>query len=376
MKVILGLALFLSITCMSSVIEDVKYKKIGKEASVKILLDKELKDYPEILTEGNVVSVLIPNSKVKTKTVQSVTVGSESNDTKIISYQHNAQSTKVKTILPFKIEPHREQISLFMDKKVITLKFPIKKITKTIAKRAYQKKKVITKKVKSVVTKEILDEDYLASLDQNETSKVESTKKEKPAVVDSFFAKKDKTTGLTLAAKTEKPLAQKQESLKSESDSFSLLQYGGKFVAFLGIVLLLFYGVVLVLRKGVMKKGKLGFLNSTEVIQVLNTTYIGPKRSLMLIKAHKQVFLVSSTDAGISILSEITDVSGLLKDGEKSLSGNNFDDNLISAEDMKDLESKVVEKKDIQVSSNKVITEKVSFSEQLKRKAQKLKPLH
>ena len=95
---------------------------------------------------------------------------------------------------------------------------------------------------------------------------------------------KDKVSMSMAAAKT-----------PSKKDNFSLMEYGGKFVAFLGLVLLLFYGLVTLMKKGFIKKGKLGFLNNAEQVSVLNQTFIGPKKSLMLVKAHNQVFLVSNT---------------------------------------------------------------------------------
>jgi len=43
---------------------------------------------------------------------------------------------------------------------------------------------------------------------------------------------------------------------------------------FLAVVLGLFYGVVQLLKEGVFSRGKLGFLNNTQMIQVLSTTYV------------------------------------------------------------------------------------------------------
>jgi hypothetical protein len=51
----------------------------------------------------------------------------------------------------------------------------------------------------------------------------------------------------------------------------------------------------------------------------------------MMIKAHKQVFLISSTETGITLLSEINDVAGLIKTGEEEVTGSNFDTNLYTA---------------------------------------------
>jgi flagellar biogenesis protein FliO len=151
----------------------------------------------------------------------------------------------------------------------------------------------------------------------------------------------------------------------------------------LALVLGLFYGVVQLLKKGVFNRGKLGFLNNAQMIQVLSTTYIAPKRSLMVVKAHKQIFLVSNSESGIQFLSEMTDTSGLIKEGEKFVTGTNFDLNLGSAETTtneiafkikEDINEStpIPEEKGIQGLSAKDI---VKFSDELKKKAKKLKPI-
>ena len=137
------------------------------------------------------------------------------------------------------------------------------------------------------------------------------------------------------------------------------------------------------MKKGFLKRGKLGFLNNADQISVLNQTYIAPKKSLMLIKAHNQVFLVSNTDHGIHPISEIKDAAGLLKDGEKTISGHNFDTKLSDADEDKSIETKVKLKDDItksnqesSLSSYLNVKDKVKFSDQLKKKVKNLKPLH
>ena len=112
---------------------------------------------------------------------------------------------------------------------------------------------------------------------------------------------------------------------------FSVAGYIGKFVAFLAIMIAGFYGVLTLFKKGIIKKGKLGFLHSTKLVEVLSTTHIAPKRTLMMVKAHKQVFLISSSETGVQFLSEINDVAGLIKTGEEEITGSNFDTNLYSA---------------------------------------------
>ena len=164
---------------------------------------------------------------------------------------------------------------------------------------------------------------------------------------------------------------------------FSFAGYALKFTVFLAMVLGLFYGVVQLLKKGLFNRGKLGFLNNSQMIQVLSTTYVAPKRSLMIVKAHKQIFLVANSESGIEFLSEMTDTSGLIKEGEKIVTGANFDTSLGVAETMSEAPSfkikeninestPIPEEKGIAALSAKEI---VKFSDELKKKAKKLKPI-
>ncbi len=119
------------------------------------------------------------------------------------------------------------------------------------------------------------------------------------------------------------------------------------------------------------------------MIQVLSTTYVAPKRSLMVVKAHNQIFLVSNSETGLQLVSEMTDTAGLIKAGEKIVTGSNFDVNLGTAEESDEeigLKLKeninestpVPEEKGIAALSAKDI---VKFSDELKKKAKKLRPI-
>ncbi|MEX1100262.1 MAG: flagellar biosynthetic protein FliO, partial [Bacteriovoracaceae bacterium] len=236
---------------------------------------------------------------------------------------------------------------------------------KTMAKKAAAKKTAVQK---DNVKKEYLNEDYLNSL-------LKVDKKEEVVegkVIRPTTDKDAVKTGLAAPAKS-----------SNTKSSFSMVEYAGKFAAFLAVVLLFFYGIVTLMKKGFIKKGKLGFLNKTGQIEVLTQTHIAPKKSLMMIRAHNQVFLVSNTDSGIHPISEIKDVAGFLKDGEKKIAGNNFDDSLVAANDQEPSEEKVKLKEDISKSNKQSslsdfigVKDKVKFSDQIKKKVKDLKPLH
>lgn len=365
-------------------VKDINLASENGKGILTIKYSGNLVDYPDLNVNMNSIDVFIPNAKVKRTINKKLSFVTKDKHTRINARQVKNNVTKVKTIIPFTIDRVKQKVSLSIRDGRILLSFPklsaesayIKTKSKAPAKKAA---KVNTKKdVK--VSKDLLNEDYLNSLiDQEKSFKAKKN-------VFSNLKKKDKKAKDAVktiqAAPTKAPEAPSKGLVSGGKSSFSLVEYGGKFVAFLGVVLLLFYGVVTLMKKGVIKKGKLGFLNNTDQVSVLSQTYIAPKKSLMLIKAHNQVFLVSNTDAGIHPISEINDVSGLLKNGEKIIAGNNFDDSLGTADEDTALTAKVKIKEDITQSNKQSslsefmgVKDRVKFSDQIKKKVKGLKPL-
>lgn len=224
------------------------------------------------------------------------------------------------------------------------------------------------------IVKSDLGEDFLKKLEAEE-----STPKEQPAAP-------VKVIGQTVPAVQAKAVSLKDEIKNSQAaparsnDGFSIATYAGKFVAFLGVVLMFFWAVVQMMKKGVLSKGKLGFLNGSSLVQVLSTTYVAPKRSLLLVKAHQQVFLVAASESGFEFLSEVRDVPGLVKEGEKFITGDNFDE-------VQSVESRV-EPKNIKLKDDiyqsiaeevkpvpKVNKDIARFSDELKKKVKNLKAM-
>lgn len=218
------------------------------------------------------------------------------------------------------------------------------------------------------VSKDALNEDYLNGLMK------ENAPVAKPATV----VAKDEVS-VTQAAPEATAQAPKS------NDGFSFAGYAAKFTIFLAMVLGLFYGIVQLLKKGVFTRGKLGFLNNSQLIEVLSTTYVAPKRSLMVVRAHKQVFLVASSETGLTFLSEMRDTSGLMKEGEKHVTGTNFDENLSLAQTAElvqafKLKEDINESSPLPADTNfaRLANAKddiVKFSDELKKKAKKLRQI-
>jgi flagellar biogenesis protein FliO len=363
----------------------IKVKDLNLESNdgrgvLTIKYSGNLVDYPELNVNQNSIDVLIPNAKVNKTINKKLSFVTKDKHTRINAKQFKNNVTRIKTIIPYTIGKMADKVSLVIKDNKILLSFP-----KLKAESAYIKSsKKVTKKVAKAqkakntkVTKDLLNEEYLNSLINQEKSFVGKTKKMKKDSVKTTLAA-PQASKLKIAKTTPAP---SKSIISAGKSSFSLVEYGGKFVAFLGVVLLLFYGIVTLMKKGVIKKGKLGFLNHTDQVSVLSQTYIAPKKSLMLIKAHNQVFLVSNTDAGIHPISEINDVSGLIKNGEKIIAGDNFDDSLATSNTDKGIDAKVKIKEDI-TQSNKQSSlsefmnkDRVKFSDQIKKKVKGLKPL-
>lgn len=365
---------------------------ISAHAGVKVtsldLTTTESNGFVNITLEGR--SGELPDVKVYGKTIE-ITLSDAEAFNSIFKNVRGAQLSAnvlngkaiVKAVLPYDI--NSSGVDLGWKNKNIEVIFPRGKVArvesdrpvtpaKPVETKKVEKPATVLAKVENQVVKEKLNEEYLNNLMKEETTKAEQAKVEE---------KKDEINVKQSAiAKTE--VAQTAAPVPAvKSDSFSMAGYAVKFMVFLAMVLGLFYGVVQLLKKGVFNRGKLGFLNNTQMIQVLSTTYIAPKRSLMVVKAHKQIFLVSNSESGIQFLSEMTDTTGLIKEGEKQVTGTNFDLNLGSAEisttdsafkikENINESTPIPEEKGIAALTAKDI---VKFSDELKKKAKKLKPI-
>jgi flagellar biogenesis protein FliO len=289
----------------------------------------------------------------------------------------------VKAILPYDVNPNG--VDLGWNNKNIEVVFPRGKVARVELDRLStppapekladiknkERSNNVLAKVENQVIKEKLNEEYLNNLMKEEKNKADQAKVQ---------PNKDEVN--VRQSSLSRPVAP-PVAIATKADNFSFAGYALKFTIFLAMVLGLFYGIVQLLKKGLFNRGKLGFLNSTQLIQVLSTTYIAPKRSLMVIKAHKQIFLVSNCESGIQFLSEMSDTTGLIKEGEKQVTGTNFDINLGSAE-LSTSDSTFKIKDNINESTpfpetkgiaSLTAKDIVKFSDELKKKAKKLKPI-
>jgi flagellar biogenesis protein FliO len=343
---------FLSLTAFTVFADDVNIKAVeikndkAGESRLSIKLVGNLNDNPQMKIIDKTLQITIPNAHVTGKIIRNFGGAS------VTATQVDRDTVTVKTILPYSLQGKESLVNITLKDGSVDVSFPrlMSAIPAKVTSKVYRSPSVVSnagtaKAIEAAnVEAEKLDENYLSTLvkeneklanakhpEQNKGTKAAALKIE----VQADTAQSGDRVNLTqasLAKSQSKSTFNKEEPAKS---SFSLSTYIGKFVAFLSLMVLGFYGVLTLFKKGVIKKGKLGFLHSTKLVEVISTTHVAPKRTLMMIKAHKQVFLISNTEDGMSLISEIKDVTGLIKTGEEEITGSNFDTNLYSAKTTK-----------------------------------------
>ncbi|OFZ22421.1 MAG: hypothetical protein A2202_03690 [Bdellovibrionales bacterium RIFOXYA1_FULL_36_14] len=271
---------------------------------------------PKLSFKDSIIQVELSDAIVWPKIEKKVSLSNGDLDTTLLAYQYDKKVVRVRAILPFSTVQSSDNVKMQLVGDRINIEFqsvtPATEITASTKKNSDQ-----------------YDESYLEQLLKDK--KGEDNKKNAAVAMKNDFSN-------ILVDKTAKPnqdqvkvrvsSAAKKENWKS---NFSIQTFVAKVVAFFACILLVFYGLATLMRKGVFKKTRLGFLSNEKMVEVLSTTYIAPKRSVIMIKAYDQVFLVGNSEKGMHFLSEINHVPGLLKTGERSMTGTNFDTNLQDA---------------------------------------------
>lgn len=348
-------------------------KTEGENGSVGIALQGRSSELPDLKVYGNTIEISLSGAE------PFAAIAKEVRGSRLTANVLNGKAV-VKAVLPYPVDKDGVSVSwknsnlevLFPRGKApvaaVTKPAPVAKATPapaaTPAKVAAPAPTPAPKP--STVKKDSLNEDYLNKLmGENEQTKGKTAAKDE-------FAKDEVSSKLAAPVATQ-----------VKKEEFSFAGYAAKFTGFLAVVLGLFYGIVQLLKKGVFNRGKLGFLNNHQMIEVLSTTYVSPKKSLMIVKAHKQLFLVANSENGIQFLAEMKDTSGIIKEGEKAVTGENFDLNL--ADLVNNAEAPAFKLKEDMTQSTPVPEEGlvkiakardiVKFSDELKKKAKKLRPI-
>ena len=305
----------------------------GSQARLKITHVGIINDNPMISVNDKVLSITIPNSGLGSKINKKVN-GST------LSATMAGETVAISVVLPYSLKGRESDVAITLKEGSIDVNYQRLNAEKKIVAEAPSRAPGITEKAIVLDTTanqaeaEHLDESYLSSLVQKQDKLAEQKHAAEPTeakIADQVDTDRVNLTQSSINKAANTTQSTGEQAATETKSNFSVVGYIGKFVAFLAVMIAGFYGVLTLFKKGIIKKGKLGFLNSTKLVEVLSTTHIAPKKSLIMIKAHKQVFLISNTEAGMTLVSEIRDVAGLIKTGEEEITGSNFDTNLYSA---------------------------------------------
>ena len=336
-------ALFLSTNIVNAKIhfKDIKFKKLSSSrVQVEAVFDKNIVEIPRLKFEDSKIHLIVPQTEISSKIIKKLPLGNDA-DMAVMGEKLSSEDSRISILLPYPTKNIKQKVHVRLKDEKVFIDFPLKKINKEV------KKKEIIK----IDSKDVYDEGFLKKLidEKNAKNNLESGEVINSDVVKSSFS-----------------------SLPKEREQFSLEKQIGKFMVFLVIVIAVFYGIVLFFKKSVLSKNKLGFINSTKIVEVLNTTYIAPKRSIVLVRVHKQIFLIGNSEKGLHSLGELKDMAGLLKEGEKVVSGDNFD---ISLQSVSESDKEFSLKESMEMESLKKQEAKNRLSEQIKNKVKGLKSL-
>lgn len=374
----LVLVSFLTLSSLAQVkITKLNYKTENDFGVVTVNLDNELKSTPELLIKDDIVQIELPKTVVWPKIENKVTVNN-SLDTTLMAYQYTKDLVRVRAALPYKLAGKENKVSIVLGDKSVSLYFPkINQVsTSSTTNRISEVAKTASNKTntnnsadydESYLNKLLKDKEVTETKLNKEEEKLVETKNQPTLNVDNHDVVKTNTSSF-------------------QKNEFNMSSYIFKFVGFFAILVAGLYFVMNFFRKGMLKKSGLGFFNSGKVIEVLNTTYIAPKRSMMVVRVNKQVFLVAQSEKGMDFLTEIKDTASFIKETEKEVIGSNFDTDLdVANSGSKEFKLKeIVGEVDdtVQFSNSAVVAktantsvknEKESFSKQIKTKLKDLK---
>jgi flagellar biogenesis protein FliO len=341
--------------------------------SVKNILKKDDAFYLDINFQGRIVSpphFVVDNNKIAIKWPEAVL------SKKFLSKDLEAKSQDGALLLIFKQSKSSQKdlyrLSLKLGSGNVTANIPVAFLEQKVAPVAPAP---IPSAPVVAIKKEHIKEDYLSYLlsSVDKESKKNEIVKELPKAVDNI-----KAVSLNSNNLEEKQLKTSEtvpfEKIKTSTPVTDMPKSFSSYVVKIILVLSFIVFAILLLAKASKKiiagKNKLSFLNNSKVVEILNTTFIGPKRQLLLVKVHDQVLLLSNSENGISFLSEVNDLSQILKSAEKEISGSNFDSDMSKSPETNNItlkdNQKIFESTPVDIKTSKMRTV-------LKNKAKSLK---
>ena len=288
--------------------------KVNSEGqfNLNIVTDEKVRIQPQITVRDNLLQVEIKNAIVWPKINKQMKVDGETLELSVYQFDKN----KVRLRVTY---PKNRKISLSKVKKEI--------------KRKYLSYRGVVGDLGDLKRRElgVYDESYL-----NKLIKERETISAKVSL-DQTNIKKNKMKEDQVKLSYSSPVK------NSSRGKFNVWAYAAKFIGFLILMIGGIYSAFFFLKKGAVKKNKLGFLNTDKQIEVVSKHFLSPKRNLILVKVHQQVFLVANHENGVEFLSEIKEPGKVLRDMEMEVVGDSFDSKLDSSKDKPENELKIKE---------------------------------
>jgi flagellar biogenesis protein FliO len=359
-------------------INDVQFATIDKTMTAKLTFDGVMNETPEFSVKDKILQVAIKGTKIWPKIEKKVAVIKQF-DTTLLVYQFDRDTVRFRVILPTNMPALEKAAQMVVRNDSVEISWPVSAVVTAPKANA----------TKSTWNEKSLDK----AIEQKKLAETESVVDDSIATSEADVKKAlsmGNESNATMVAST-KPRALLKPTApapKQSTGNFSFATYIGKFVGFLCLVLVLFYGIAQLMRKGVLKKGRFNLFGDMPSVKVLSSTYVAPKKNLIMVQAHKQVFLIATSETGVHFLSEIKDTAELIKTGEQFVTGTNFD-NEVTGADNRDVTFKTKDNSRLTAElealenenfmSDKVapkIRDTVKFSDQIKSKVKNMKQLN
>lgn len=346
-------------------INKIEFENKDNIGRVKVYFEGVLKNRPKLVIRDKIIQVSLSDAIIWPQVKRNISL-TDNDDAVLMGYQFDKETVRVRTILPFELK-RKKDIKVVLNTGFFEIHFPHKSYFSDIDNHSNKK---IVKENRGRIKKEY-DETYLNYLLEQDNKNSKSVFKN----LDKTYLHNNQDTGEALedTVQITQSALEKSKDETIEKKSFDVMAYIGRYIAFLGLILLFIYGLFFIFRKNFLRRGKLGILGNTELVSVLSTTHIGPKRSLLLVKVHNKVVLIGNSESGINYLSELDEISKLLKEGEEEITGSNFDTTIDNVNENKIEERVKLKENPLEESRNG--NKSSRLSEQIKKRVKELRPL-
>jgi len=293
-------------------IKDVKVINEKEGIRFHISLDQPLREAPEIDLFRNIIQLSFknvqawPSQEVKEKTAgeKAKTLGFE----KMIAYQYNPEVARVRILFNSESERFKEKVRLTSEGRAVELFLPAEAgesqgvaAVRDQVKSAQSAPTSTSRQLRSPVEQEIIQE----------------VMKEEPSSNN--------------AMRTPAGVTEETETHTKEKSVIGVSSFAKTFFSLFAVVALIVLAAFAF--KKFYKKGSFPSLigrNKHKVINVIESHFIGPKKTISLVKVANQYFLVGVTGESINGIGKVENSSELQRHLDQAMTGENFEEELVT----------------------------------------------